>query len=88
MKFEDLIGKTVPIKVPMIRGTKFQEVIIRGVDYGGLWIESESMTQDMLNELGIPASKNTPIFFFPYHAIKFAYYVSEKMALSENAFGM
>jgi hypothetical protein len=87
MKFDDLVGKTVPIKIPMIHETKFQEVIIRGVDYGGIWIESESMTQDMLNGSGASALK-TPVFFIPYHAIKFAYYGSEKLALSEKAFGL
>ena len=87
INFESLIGKTVPIRIPMMHETNLQDVIIRGVDAGEIWIESESMTQQVLATLGLPAVK-TPVFFVPYHAIKFAYYGTESLALSEKAFGV
>lgn len=87
MKFEELIGKTVPIRIPLMHETDLLEVIIRGVDYGGLWVESEIITQGVLKGLGIAAG-NTPAFFIPYHSIRFAYYPLDKTALSESAFGV
>jgi hypothetical protein len=86
MNFETLIGKTIPIMIPMIHLNDLLNVIIRGVEPGGIWIESETMTQHILESLGQPALK-TPVFFVPYHEIRFAFYPTEKLALSEKAFG-
>jgi hypothetical protein len=87
MTFDDLVGQTIPIKIPMMSETVLQEVTIRGVDLGGIWIESESMTKQLLAGLGVPAIK-TPVFFVPYHAIKFAFYGTDGLTLSPKAFGL
>lgn len=87
MKFEELIGRTVPILIPMIHPKILQEVVIRGVEHGGIWIESENMTQTMLQGLNLPASQ-TPLFFVPFHEIKYALCGGGTTALSEKAFGV
>jgi hypothetical protein len=87
INFESLIGKTIPIMIPIISPNDLLDVIIRGVEAGGIWIESEKMTQHILTSLAQPALK-TPVFFVPYHEIKFAYYATESLALSEKAFSV
>jgi hypothetical protein len=87
INFEGLIGKTLPIMIPMMNPNGLIDAIIRGVENGGIWIECESLTQSVLAALGLPALK-TPVFFVPYQQIKFAYYGSETLALSEKAFGV
>jgi hypothetical protein len=87
MNFESLIGKTVLAIIPMIHPKDVQELTIRGVDLGGLWVESNELTDGFLSEMGVPAIK-TPIFFVPFHAIKLALYASESLALSETAYGL
>ena len=87
MNFESLIGKTVPAIIPMIHPKELRELTIRGVEFGGIWVESKELTDGFPSELGVPAIK-TPIFFVPFHAIKLAFYPSENLALSEKAFGL
>lgn len=86
MNFESLIGKTMLIVIPLM-DPPLQEVTIRGVEAGGIWIESAKLTSTFLATLNVPAIK-TPIFFLPFHAIKLAFYPSESLALSEEAFGV
>jgi hypothetical protein len=87
MNFESLIGKTLPALVPMIHEKELQELTVRGVEAGGIWVESKELTEGFLEKLGVPAIQ-TPVFFVPFHAIKLAFYPSESLALSEKAFGV
>jgi hypothetical protein len=43
MNFESLIGKTVPAIIPMIHPKELRELTIRGVDFGGLWVEGRNL---------------------------------------------
>jgi hypothetical protein len=87
MNFESLIGKTVPAIIPMIHPKELLELTVRGVEFGGLWVESKELTDGFLSEMGVPAIR-TPIFFVPFQAIKLAFYSGENLALSEKAFGL
>jgi hypothetical protein len=87
MNFETLIGKTMPMLIPMIDPKILQEVTIRGVEGGGIWIQSEKLTSDFLAALNVPAIQ-APIFFVPFHAIKLGFVASDSLALSEEAFGV
>ena len=87
MNFESLIGQIVPAIVPMIHQTEIRELTIRGVEGGGIWVECKELTDGFLGELNLPAIR-TPIFFLPFHAIKYAVCRGETLALSEKAFGL
>jgi hypothetical protein len=87
INFEALIGKTVPIMIPIMNPNGLVDAIIRGVEAGGIWIECENLTQSVLVALGVSALK-TPVFFVPFQQIKFASYGSETLALSDKAFGV
>jgi hypothetical protein len=87
VKFNDLIDKKVSMIISMIAERELQDVIIRGVDYGGLWIEHEPYTQSLLAGMNLPAGR-TPLLFVPYHGIKYAVLPTDKISLSEKAFGV
>jgi len=86
-RLKSLIGKQVLALIPVIDPNLFQVVTLRGVEIGGLWIESEDMNQKFLRSMGLPAAP-MPIFFVPYVHIKFVMAASEQTALSESAFGV
>jgi hypothetical protein len=87
MQFSDLIDKRVAVVIPAIHPTAMQEVVIRGVEVGGIWIESDTMTQSLLRGLNLPSGQ-TPLFFFPYSGVKYAFFGESKLALNESAFGV
>lgn len=85
MKFANLVGQMIFVMVPMMHEKEYQHVILHGVEYGGLWVESEKLTQLILAGSDMAASR-TPLVFLPYHQIKYAMAASEKLALSDRAF--
>jgi hypothetical protein len=86
-RLKHLIGQEVLAVILPIHQTELQEVRLLGVELGGIWIESEVMTQSVLRNIGAATGK-TPLFFVPYAQIKFLMGVSEKIALSESSFGV
>jgi hypothetical protein len=88
MQFTDYIGQDILVKIPLLHENDFQRVRLRGVDAGGLWIESQKFTNEMLALTGAQASPRTIVVFFPYHAISFAFQSVDEIALSESAFGV
>lgn len=88
MKFDEMIGENVLAIVPIIDRVKFQELKIHGAEAGGIWVESQRMTDLMLNALGTPVGERTPVFFLPFGQITFAWRTIDQPALSERSFGV
>jgi hypothetical protein len=87
MKFEELIGKKVFALIPIVNAKTFQQITIHGVEVGGLWVESQQHTKLWLENFDLPAIQ-TPLFFVPYHEIRFVVHRLEKLELSEEKFGV
>lgn len=89
VSFKGLIGKHVLIASnAMGDATKLHNVILRGVESGGIWIESEELTADLLKMLKINVASKTSVFFLPYHRIALAISSIDRVALSESALGL
>ena len=88
MQFADLVGQNVSILVPVIHATKLQNVKIVGVENGGIWIESQTLTNLALASLKIPASPTGLRWFVPYSGISLAMVGGGGPALDESAFGV
>ena len=86
--FREMIGEEMIGLVPMIDPQIFQVLILHGVEEGGLWVESPTLTTVMLTQLKQASSSKTPLFFVPFHEIKFLIQSTEKVSLSEKAFGL
>ncbi len=86
MNFADLIGKKVLAIVPIFDPKLFSELLIHGVEPGGIWVESPKTTQAWLDKMGVPAL-HSPILFLPYHEIRFVF-VPGELTLSDKAFGV
>jgi hypothetical protein len=87
MRFPDLIGQTVLALIPILDQTEIQEITIHGVEVGGIWIESQRYSELFLAKLDLHAIR-TPIFFVPYHEIRFVMHRLDKLELSEKKFGV
>jgi hypothetical protein len=87
MNSEQLVGKQVVAMIPMFDEKILQQITIHGVENGGFWLECPSYSRILLSKLNVPAIK-TPLFFVPYHEIRFLLYSLEKLELSEEKFGV
>lgn len=88
INFTKLIGKEVLAVVPTIDPILLQKLIIRGVEGGGVWIESQALTNQVLAKLNLPSAPKTPIFFLAFHEMRFVWYAEDVPALNEGAFGV
>lgn len=88
MQLSDYIGSEIIVVIKIIDPLLFQKVILKGVEPGGILIESETLTNTMLRSLKQASLPVTPLFFFPYHEITFALVKGGEVALDEKAFGL
>lgn len=88
MNLSEFIGQEIGMLIPRIHQVKIQRIKLLGVEFGGVWIESQALTNDILRALGVPASPKTLVFFLPYHEITFAMVGVPGVALDEKSFGV
>jgi len=74
--------------IPAIHATTIQEVKVLGVEFGGVWIQSQALTNAFLQILGVAVAPKTMVAFVPYHGISLAFSSIEGPALNETAFGV
>ncbi len=87
-KLEEMIGQTIVALIPLIDKEEFQEVKLHGVESGGLWIESQKITNWLLRRKGLASAPKTLVLFLPYHQITFVMSALDVPSLSESAFGV
>jgi hypothetical protein len=91
MQFSELIGHEVLMLAPsfeLANPTKCIPVKIVGVESGGLWIESQVVTNALLQSIGMATAPKTPVLFVPYHEMKGILASVDQTALDEKAFGV
>jgi hypothetical protein len=86
-RLQALVGQYVFALIPHLNGEAYLRVKLLGIEAGGIWIESEKVTQLVLERLKMPTAK-TPTLFVPYSQITFLMTPIDQMALSESAFGV
>jgi hypothetical protein len=72
MKLSDLIGDSILLMV----------------EAGGIWVESQELTNAVLQTLGVAAAPKTLVMFFPYHEIYVITTAIDGPSLDEKAFGV
>jgi hypothetical protein len=88
MQLSDFVGQTLGFIIPGIHPTTIQRVKILGVEAGGVWIQSQTLTNAVLEKFGAASAPKTMVFFLPYHAISVGFASIEEPALNEKAFGV
>ena len=85
----DLIGKEILIRCLFIEEKHPVFVQLVSVEQGGIWVESQELTNKLFEGLGVQMSANSPVFFVPYAKIEWInHFVSGRAALSEKSFGV
>jgi hypothetical protein len=82
---KDFVGKTIFALIPFIHGEIVQVLKLHGVEPGGIWVESQTLTDLLLARVGRTAAPKTAIFFLPYQQIVFVLGSLDVPSLSEKA---
>lgn len=84
---QSLIGQEVLALIPFFHPKIMQKITLHAIETGGVWVECEQFTQQMLEATEMPAAK-TPLLFLPYSQICFVLFPAERIALSEPSLGV
>jgi hypothetical protein len=87
-KLDSMIGKMLIAKIPVLDRTKLVHLTLRGVESGGLWVESQEFTEVMLASVGREVSAKTLVMFLPFHQIEYAIAAEDFPSLSERGLGL
>jgi hypothetical protein len=89
-KLSDFEGQTVILLLldPTLPGHLEQITAkLLTVDDGGIWIENQQLTNDVLAKMKLPAAPQLLAMFLPYAAIHAIFANVPGLSLSEKAFG-
>jgi hypothetical protein len=87
MKFSDFVGQTIVLLVPRFNGNTVVYCKLLGVEESGVWVESQTVTNMLLQALKAQTAPKSLVWFFPYHEISFAAASTDAPALNEKSFG-
>jgi hypothetical protein len=74
MQLSEHVGQQIIINAQPLGG--LQQVKLLGVEAGGVWIESQEITNQFLVHFKIATAPNTFVFFLPYGQIEMIAYPS------------
>ena len=85
---ETMIGEKLNFSMRWANGRRQLVAKLLAVENGGVWIESQVVTDDLLKLLNVPASPRQPVLFVPFAAIECIVSSVEGPALSASSFGL
>jgi hypothetical protein len=67
---KELEGTTIALLAPLVfNHSAMERVRLHAVEGGGIWIESQMLTDTTLNASGATMAERTLVFFLPWHQI-------------------
>jgi len=81
---DEMAGQEIIALVPLIDKIKLQKLKLHGVEAGGIGVESQSMSELLMQATGVNKKKKTALFFLPFSQIVFVTASLDAPALSEK----
>jgi len=88
LSLREMVGTLIVARIPALDKDNNVFVRLHRVDMGGIWIESKTFNQEMLEKNEIPASMTTLVLFIPFSGIEYIIASVECVSLSETALGL
>jgi hypothetical protein len=88
MHLEKLVGQAIIAKIPQLNSEVPLMYRLVALEHGGLWLESQDLTNQMLEFVSRPSSPKTLLLFVPLAQVAYILDSGDYPALSEKAFGL
>lgn len=82
---DKLVGETIVILAPQFDPTLYYRVKLHAVENGGIWIESQDFTTQILSHFKATIAPKTLVFFLPFSQISHILGAIDVPAVSERA---
>jgi hypothetical protein len=84
----NMVGEIVIARIPLLDADGMMLLKIHAVEAGGLWLESQDLTNGLMEAFNFFGSSTTLLVFVPFDKIDFIIAATDSLALSESAFGL
>lgn len=88
LSLREMVGTLIVARIPVLDKENNVFVRLHRVEMSGIWVESKTFNQDMLEKYEIPASITTLVLFIPFSGIEYIISSVECVSLSETALGL
>ena len=88
LSLREMVGTLIVARIPALDKENNVFVRLHKVEMSGIWVESKTFNQDMLEKYEIPASITTLLLFIPFCGIEYIISSVERVSLSETALGL
>jgi hypothetical protein len=88
LSLREMVGTLIVARIPALDKENNVFVRLHRVEMSGIWVESKTFNQDMLDKYEIPASITTLVLFIPFSGIDYIISSVECVSLSETALGL
>jgi len=83
-----MIGEIIVVRIPLLHTDGMILVKLHGIEAHGIWIESQNLTNQLMEKFHCSSSRTTPLVFVPFGKVDFIIGAIESLSLSEPAFGI
>jgi hypothetical protein len=85
LNFQSILGKTITIFSKALDSELAPiSATVHGAEAGGIWIESQKLTDDVLKALGQQMFEATPIIFLPFAQISWVIVLGDVPSISSK----
>jgi hypothetical protein len=88
LSLREMVGTLIVACIPALDKENNVFVRLHRVEMSGIWVESKTFNQEMLEKYEVPASMTTLVLFIPFSGIKYIIASVECVSLSETALGL
>jgi hypothetical protein len=88
LSLREMVGTLIVARIPALDKENNVFVRLHSVERSGIWVESKTFNQEMLEKYDVPASITTLVLFIPFSGIDYIISSVECVALSETALGL
>ena len=82
-----MVGEIVIVRIPLL-DEGLLLVKLHGIEVQGIWIESQDLTNQLMDKFNCSSSRTTPLVFVPFDKLDFIIAAIDSLSLSEPAFGI
>jgi len=88
LSLREMVGTLIVARIPVLDKDNNVFVRLHRVEMAGIWVESKTFNQEMLEKYEIPASITTLVLFIPFCRVDYIIASVECVSLSETALGL
>lgn len=89
MNLKEMIGHEIHLVIELIQpAPQLMAMKLHNVEEGGIWVESQALTEIVLGIFQVPTAPKTLVIFLPWSQIRMIFGYRDAPSLSEKALGL